>query len=351
MKTLIKIFIYSILSLAVTACSGVEDEIGLLLSADKTAVQADGTDAVTFSVRYGDTDVTSDSEIICSEDGRLVENGKFTTETVGKYSFRAVYLDVESEPVAVSAEKPVVTVSKYRRNICVMEFTGQWCGFCPKGMRTLNYYLQKPRFKDCTYVIALHDDSSGDDDFALPVQREIYSYYGLTVYPSALIDNRDRIALSADGAGNVVSAALDAALYEHLPHCGVAVSSAYDEVSGKAVITAKVASEKDARYRLAVWIIEDGLVGKQNDNGVYGDYVHNHVARALVSSTYKGDSLGEIAADDESVKTYEIAADAVWNLENTSVYALAIDNDGFVDNMAACAFVNGNTDYATAQAE
>lgn len=351
MKRILNIIGVFALCVLSVACQGNEGELELTLKTDKRSILADGSDAVSFSVMLGSEDVTSEAEIICNNDGKVLESAEFTATVPATYSFKARYQGYESSARTVVAEEVSDTdePSKYKRNVLVMEFTGQWCSQCPTGWRTLYYWHQRPRYKDVTYVLALHDGTSGIDEYDFPVQREIHTEYGMPGLPCALIDMRDQVALNSEGSK--VKDYFDQSISEG-PHCGVAVSSVYDSEAGKAELTVKVASEKSGKYRLAVYVVEDGIVNYQKDGSVTIDnYTHNHVARQLVSGSYKGDSLGDIAKGEEAVKTYEITADTAWTLENVYIYAVVIDSEGIVNNMAACDFVNGSTDYALVETE
>ncbi len=64
----------------------------LRITADKLRIKADGTEKTTFTVIYGEDDVTADAEIYCSNhEGVTVEGNTFSSTTVGSYSFRARY--------------------------------------------------------------------------------------------------------------------------------------------------------------------------------------------------------------------------------------------------------------------
>ena len=128
-------------------------------------------------------------------------------------------------------------------------------------------------------------------------------------------------------------------------HCGVAISSVYNEVDSEAKVTVKVTSEKTADYRLVLYVVENGLKYQQNDGGNYRDYTHNHVVRKLLSASVEGDKLGQIAEDKEEVKEYTVALDDTWKAENLSFYALVMDENGYVNNLAVCEAINGNADY------
>ena len=64
----------------------------LKIQSDVNRIKADGSEKVTFTVFYGEDDVTADAEIYCTNhDGVTVEGNTFSSTTVGSYSFRARY--------------------------------------------------------------------------------------------------------------------------------------------------------------------------------------------------------------------------------------------------------------------
>ena len=79
------------------------------------------------------------------------------------------------------------------------------------------------------------------------------------------------------------------------------------------------------------------------------DATHNHVVRQIVSSSYRGDRLGQVAADAEVSKEYVFDIDPAWNLDNTYIYVLSIDADGVVNNMNYCLLEGGESDYILKQ--
>ena len=64
----------------------------LKIQSDVNRIKADGSEKVTFTVFYGEDDVTADAEIYCTNhEGVTVEGNTFSSTTVGSYSFRARY--------------------------------------------------------------------------------------------------------------------------------------------------------------------------------------------------------------------------------------------------------------------
>ena len=76
----------------------------LKIESDVNRIKADGSDKVTFTVFYGEDDVTADAEIYCSNhEGVTVEGNTFSSTTVGSYSFRARY-DGQTTGTAVNID-------------------------------------------------------------------------------------------------------------------------------------------------------------------------------------------------------------------------------------------------------
>jgi hypothetical protein len=133
------------------------------------------------------------------------------------------------------------------------------------------------------------------------------------------------------------------AFEEYPSHCGVALST---EVDGNKInVTAKLHSEMSSAYRFSVFVVEDRVKYYQKDGSLtHQEYNHRHVVRKVVSASYKGDRLGDVAAGSEVSKEYSIDIDSKWNLEETYIYVLAINAEGHVNNMNSCK-VGQTVDY------
>ncbi len=347
-------------ALACSACTetgGNDTPLKLTLTATPVTIEANGTDEVRFTVMYGEREVTPDAEIHCTTDNSVVAEGRFVTETAGSYTFQAHYKEHTSEKVtitAVEAELPPDQVKQFNRHICVMEFTAQWCSNCPEGYQLL-YLITGSQFsdyRDNTHIIALHDNAGGQDNMAeplQPVQVEIFKAFELQGFPAVLIDLRDGYLLLSDYRQKI-EASLEASLNDHSAHCGVAVKSAFNAATGTAEIEASLYSGRSENYRLALYVIEEGIVDTQKDGSITReDYTHHHVAREMLSESWRGDDLGRIPAGREVKRSYTLTADAAWDTAKTSIYALAIGEDGTVNNVAVCELENGATDYDYAE--
>lgn len=317
------------------ACHGnvdQEEKAALELSADCLTVPADGVSEVTFNVIYGNEDVTSQSEIFCLTTGVALEGNVFTATESGRYTFVARYASLESERFDIEA----TAVSRFERNVCVMEFTGQWCSWCPDGAKLLQLLVSET-YKGQAYALAFHND----DSMSIQAESDLKAVYGWTDYPSYLTDMRDCGSLSGSGC----RMSIEKSLYETETHCGVAVSCVND--GGRCKAVAKIFSEKSMEYRMAAYLVEDKVVAEQTVSGNVKDedYVHRHVVRRMLSSSVSGDALGTVNKDEEITRTYEFEPDPSWNMDNMTVVVLAIDDQGHVNNMNLCAVDGGNADY------
>lgn len=327
------------------ACSGNTDDSDapdsslLTLTPSVSTITADGSDAVVFTVFSGSEDVTSAATIRCVTDDSVLTGNRFTTETPGTYRFEAGYENRASAWVTVEAVEPV-SVGRFERKVCVMEFTGTWCSECPQGYTYLNWLITD-YYSDRVYMMALHDNLQGNDPMGLDLTNEIFTAFNLAGFPSFVTDLREGGELNT--SREKLRESFVRSFDEYPAHCGVAVSSVCE--NGRAVVTAKVFPETAGRYRVAVYVVENGIKYEQNDGGTYRDYTHNHVVRYLASGAYRGDSLGDLTAGREVEKVYEFDLSDEWDLVNTSVYVLVTDDEGYVNNMNLCDISGGNADY------
>ena len=328
-------FLTALMCLAVMACTGTIDPKGdvddgtLVLIPDVEKFFADGKSVVTFTVMDEDVDVTGDAVVTCITTGQNVEDAAFSTDQTGEYKFIASYNGKVSQPESVVA----MFKSQYERKVCVMEFTGTWCAQCPAGATILNF-LASDMYKGKVNVLAFHND----DEYSLPVEQLLAAKYNPSgLYPYYLTDMRD----SGELNGNGCSDSIYKSLYETETFCGPSVSCVYDEASGDVSVAAKVISEKTMEFRLAVYVVEDKVVGEQLQGTGTMDkkYSHRHVVRKMLSSDYMGDRLGEIVSGNQAEKSYSFTLDPAWNPANVSVVILAIGPDGQVSNSASAKII------------
>ena len=342
-------------ALALFSCSGKIDDSSLpVLEVSDTEIDLATETQAVFTVRHNGLDVTADASIVSDAAG-LQGNVYSPTEPCVAV-FKAVYEGLESNEVTVSVINTDVKIeSKYDRHVLVAEFTGASCAFCPDGFDNMSLQLSKPAmasYKSNLHICAFHSEEMGKDSLAIEATMDLKNMFPGLDLPSYTIDFRDAGGLNTDGLSGF-NEAIKASFKEYTPHCGVAVSSTISDDGESADIQVKVTSELTSEYRVVVIVVQDKIVGYQK-HGTYGeldDYTHKHVVRQVVTEyvgTFAGEKItpdGIIAAGDEAVKSWTVPVDKRWVLENTEIYAMAIDKDGYVNNMNACAVDGGDSGY------
>ena len=358
MQSNMKIFRYiatAIAAVAMFACSGTVDESSLpVLEVSNAEIDlASETEAV-FTVTYNGADVTDKSQIVSTVEG--LAGNVFTPAAEGPASFYAIYEGLESNTVTVNVVNTDVKVeSKYVRHALITEFTGASCAFCPVGYDNMMLQLSKPAMASYTknaHICAFHSEEMGQDSLAIAATMDVKNLFSGLELPSYSVDLRDAGGLNSEGLAGF-NAALKASFQEHTPHCGVAVSSSLTEDGASVQIEAKITSELTSEYRVVVLVVQDRIVGyqKHGDYGELDEYNHMHVVRQVVTKyagTFTGEKMtedGKIEAGQEVSKSWTVQVDPRWVLEDTQVYAIALDKDGHVNNMNICAIDGGDSGY------
>ena len=338
-------------------CSGNLDSSALpVLTVDDSEIDLATEPQAVFTVTYNGQDVTSESKIYSTLSSIELKGNIYVPEREGEHVFVAEYAGMTSESVTVTVtDSGLASVeSKFDRHVSVIEFTGAWCVNCPEGydkMKGILAYPQLAKYKDNIHLCAFHSDEEGTDTLAIAQTQDLFKMFKGLAYPSFVTDMRTSGVLTDDGVANF-RPSIEASFTEHLPHCGVAVSSTL--AADKAEVTVRLTSEKASQYRVVVLVVQDKIRGWQKTptySDGQDDYNHRHVVRKVVTAyadTFTGEKLtedGRIAAGQEASKTWNVDIDRRWVLENTQIYALALDGNGFVNNMNVCAIDGGDSGY------
>lgn len=361
-----KIAQLSLLAAGVMSCSGhVEDETvpeGVLrIFVDgETTIPADGRTEVVFRVMYGSTDVSSSPEmnIIRNFDGdesRLPAGvNVFSTTTPGTYTFTARYYDdgavyTDNEVTVTASPAGEIQTSQWYQKVLAFQFTSTTCIGCPDLTSALKSIESEKPGVLCP--VAFHLDYQGSDPMTIQQSRQFAAeFIGSSIALPALYFNMHQPVVSMSNVKAVIDEELDRELDTYDPSCGVAVSSELAETGGSVSVSVKVKSNLQQRCRVAVFLVEDGIVATQIDDP---DYVHDNVVRTVLSEGIYGDYLnGRIALypGTEYEETYSADLPEAWNAGNMRVVAAVLvpTEDGssyYADNVNSCPLAAGSSDY------
>lgn len=338
---------------------------GLELSADRTSIAADGRETVTFTVKCGGLDVSTEKgmRIRISETGEeaaqsWLASGKntFSAIAAGRYSVSAIYTDAErnvyeSDNIEITLSDAGVLPPSYTRMMLFTQFTSVGCVNCPEMTKSLSK-VQADR-PGILVPVAMHIayDSNYPDPMATSLGQSIARRFEVTGIPRGFVNYNK--ALSANSEISTINSALDKALAETVKPCGVALSTAYDKASGRVTADLKVTPSERGYYRYQVFLIEDGISYFQLNGG--DDYVHNRVLRDGLSSNLMGEKLNEGLSPVPWVEISGSKSAYIedgWNADNMKVvaavfYAKDSGDDYYCLNTVECA-LGESADYQQA---
>lgn len=326
---------------------------GLIISASKSTVEADGNDYVTLSLTLDGEELTADDSTLANVyfknavTGRRLERYSTTFSAVknGKYTLVASYKGRQSENSVVITAKNREKYEPYGQKIMVYDLTGTWCAYCPSMTAALENV--DAEWHENMLVLAVHSASSYTDPYAIPYGSNdlggvMLSQYGGSGYPCCIYDlaymNMER---TATGIGEIVQNHLQ----NYPASCGVKITSSSLE-SGRLNVVAAITSPKGGDYDLGYALLLDNQyygAGTAID-GIYNDIVVNVSPNFLQMSS---DSRFTLAAGEERTVTFDVE-----NLPYASgkdmrivVYALGKrEGRTVVDNANVCA-VGESVDY------
>lgn len=213
----------------------------------------------------------------------------------------------------------------------IMEFTGQRCSNCPDGARVI-HDLQEA-YPDNIVAICLHPTGpeytrplGADRGLRSELATELYQYYNPPSFPFALFDGMElpqsRFFLQwSNAAMDLVDAETPVTIESEATYDAnrnITVKATCDFVRGS----------YPGPLNIAVWIMENGITGRQlsQSAGEISNYVHNHVARASLNGTW-GESVGASFAFEQKID-YSVGlenANAKWVLDNCQVVVFLVD--------------------------
>lgn len=385
MTDMLKKISYIFLLLAMAACSGTIDpdtqdpdvpsgnpmeevpEGVLRIFADKTEIDADGNDMVTFTVMFGKEDVSSAQTLVLireydGEEKRMKAANKFSTVTAGTYRFTAEYYYggkyYTDNSVTVQA-KPYFSgeAKAYQQRVLGVYFTSTGCTSCPSATKGLK--AVQDANPGMVSVVAFHSHMGAvEDPMTIPATTAFNAVLGG-------FDGLPRLFWNMRQGTHLIGPSFSESFAEEIgsyqPQCGVALSTglSISDYEGKPEgadvvydINVGITSNVPSTYRYLVFVVEDGIVAEQT--GVK-DYVHNNVVRAVLTSE-KGDKINDnlpLTVGVEASATKTLVLSPEWNKDNLRVIVAASTSiDGgytfVVNNVAECK-LGESVDYQYAE--
>ncbi len=254
----------------------------LTVSLSKNTIRADNFDKVVVTVRdENSNDITGTSTI--KVNGTSYLSNELYMSTPGTYTISAVNGTKTAANVTLTAQDP--GPSPFTQKILVEDYTGTWCGYCPRVGVQLTGYI--PTHPNCI-VIGVHGPSGSSDPFNYLYVTSLTSSFNVTGWPTGIVNR--------DFAWNEQNSVLDQQAVKRAP-----VGLAFETSIAGNIINVKTKVKFDVTtqlgMKLVVALVEDGLVYPQTNYyaPTYGGnpitaYTHNHVLRAAATDIF-GDAI------------------------------------------------------------
>lgn len=272
---------------------------------------------IIFSIRDNNgVDVTTESTIYVNDD--VISGSSFTPLRKGTFEAYAVYEDLESS-------KEFISIYHYTQKILIEDYTGTWCGWCPRVANAIELVLQE---SSNVIPVGIH---CGNDPFDFAYKQTLLSEFGIEGFPTAKI-NRNETWSYPENTISGINQVLGK--LETKSPLGIGINST--TTAGNLNINVEVSFGKDlSGLKLIVYILEDNLHANQaNYTSLYGgqsnliNFEHDHVLRHCIT-----DLLGEEIPSSESKGSntfnwsysFEISSSDVSDSSNLKIVAFVID--------------------------
>lgn len=183
------------------------------------------------------------------------------------------------------------------KRVLLLQATGTWCGYCPLVMSGIKTYSDT--YSDGLAVFAAaHNGDGMSNDFS----NKVINWLSVSGFPTLNVNLIPGTTISYVSEGNVgeqnaglIRQAVEEYTAKDAKSAIAAVVRA-DKASNKVEVEAKIKIAEGGSYRVAAWLLEDGIYDNTQENylGLEGDfYTHNNVLRQSSASLAFGDKLGD----------------------------------------------------------
>ncbi len=314
------------------SCSSLSEETpSISITSDKSTLEVGET--VTFTVVDSeDVNITSQSVILI--DGNSISGSTFVPLQAKTYEATSSYESLVSNKIDITATLP----SSFSKKAVVEDFTGTWCGWCPRLSYAASLVEEQT---DKVFVVGVHNRDQMANIFGSTLEQE----YIITGFPTAYIDRANKWQ---GNQPNNIEQVLNVA--EGTVNVGLAIESSLEG----SVLEFKVYQgflENMTDVKLVVFVLEDGILANQSNNTSYYevarpivDFEHNGVLR-YAATNVMGDPTTSTKGVHEKSYSVDLSSYNVLVPENTGVLAMLVDDSGRVLYNAQYVIAGQNQDF------
>lgn len=305
----------------------------LVLTVEDNMVRAG--EEVRITAIFAGEDVTAETKIYDYYTAEEVSNPASFSET-GERVFYGMYDGNRSKVLTINVipanapEFPAdsnVNSFDFNYRMLLVDHTGANCGYCPNMKIALRDLSENPEYNSGINIVYSYSFDyselcySADATLVKNYYKEVCknSNMPLTGYPSVTFNYLHTHAASPATLMSQVDL-----LKREVADAGIAVASSME--GNNLTIAAEIKSSVAQYYRVAVWVLEDGVYEHQS-SGQEWMHTHHDVLRDCLTDVSKSDiaglEWGYVRANESSRKVFEFTVEdnANWKSEN---YKLAV---------------------------
>ena len=285
--------------------------IGDILTLAATAVYTDDSTV----------DITSETEFYV--DDVLISGNEYIGVQLGTIEVKAVFESTTSSVFQVEVVDPSNLPASFSKKAVVEDFTGTWCGYCPRVSYAASLVeAQTDKF----FVVGVHNG----DQMANGFGNALENMYNITGFPTAYIDRANTWTYPEP---NNVSQALNAA--QGTVDVGLAIETSLTG-SNLDITISQGFLQNMTNVKLLVFVLEDGIIADQsNYTSYYGgastilNFEHNGVLR-YVATDIMGDTTTSTIGIHEQSFSVNLSSQGVQDPTKTGVLAMLVDDSARV---------------------
>ena len=233
---------------------------------------------------------------------------------------------------------PQPASTSFNHRIVLLQHTGTYCSNCPNLMTSLKALSELDEYAGKYQHVAAHSYNCDGDPAYSQAAVNLSQAFCSGYYPE-LTFNLTRENTGTSLAVSTITGIINQ-LHKESADVGIAAAAG---LSDNAVgVNVQIKAAEAGQYRIAVWVLEDGIRGKQE--GATEDWMNTHenAIRAMAGNTLNlriyGEKMGELQPGQTAEKSFSIALDEAWKAENCKVLVVVnvAGSDGRYD-LANCA--------------
>jgi len=309
------------------------------ITSSSEAIFLGGSVTFTATATYSNSttqDKTSESEFYI--DNVLISGNEYTGSEQGIVIAKAVFDSMSSSDISIGVVDPSNLPASFSKKAVVEDFTGTWCGYCPRVSYAASLVEEQT---DKVFVVGVHNGDQMANSFGDTLENE----FNITGFPTAYID---RSTTWTYPEPSNIDQAINAA--EGTVDVGLAIESS---LTGS-ILDFKVYQgflQNMTGVKLVVFVLEDGILANQsNYTSYYGgestitNFEHNGVLRYSATSVMGNSTTSSIGIHEKSFSV-DLSSYDVLVPENTGILAMLVDQSGRVLYNAQYAAANENQPF------